>query len=109
MRASMMGALRRLAAVTAAAALLGLLVGGVLNRLAMMLLAALNPAAAGVVSDDGFVIGRFTAAGTVNLLIAGTVIGVVGGGVYAAVRGLMFGPQWFRVASVSVGAAVVVG
>jgi hypothetical protein len=102
-------ALRRLAAITAASAVLGLLIGGVFNRLAMMLLAALNPAATGVESDDGFVIGRFTAAGTLNLLLAGTLIGVVGGGVYAAVRGLMIGPRWFRVASVSAGAAVVVG
>ena len=46
-------ALRRLAAITAAAAVLGLLIGGVFNRLAMMLLAALNPAATGVESDDG--------------------------------------------------------
>ena len=47
-------ALRRLSAITLAGALLGLLVGGVGGRLAMMLLARLNPDATGVTSDDGF-------------------------------------------------------
>jgi hypothetical protein len=37
--------------------LLGLLVGGVGSRLAMMLLARLNPGIAGVTSDDGFIMG----------------------------------------------------
>ena len=40
--------------VTWAGALLGLLVGGVGSRLAMLLLARLNPEATGVISDDGF-------------------------------------------------------
>lgn len=53
-------ALRRLAAITVAGAVLGVLVGGVGGRLAMVLLAALNPRATGVTSDDGFTIGQFT-------------------------------------------------
>lgn len=105
----MSAALRSLSAVTAAAAVLGALIGGVAGRLAMMLLAALNPGATGVRSDDGFVIGRFTAGGTLNLLVIGTLIGVLGGGVWIALRPLTIGPGWFRTTSVSVGAAVVVG
>jgi hypothetical protein len=102
------GAARRLAAVTAAGGLLGLLVGGVGGRLAMMLLARLNPEATGVTSDDGFTIGRLTTA-SLNLLVIGTLLGVFGAGIYFVLRGLMVGPRWFQVLSVSVGPAVVVG
>jgi len=99
---------RRLAAVTAAAGLLGLLVGGVGGRLAMLLLAQLNPEVAGMQSDDGFTIGQFTAA-TFNLLFVATLIGIVGGGIYFVLRGLMIGSRWFQILSISVGPAVVVG
>lgn len=99
---------RRLAAVTAAGALVGLLVGGVGGRLAMMLLAHLNPDATGVTSDDGFTIGQFTVE-SLDLLGVATLLGVFGGGVYFVLRGLMVGPRWFQVLSISVGPAVVVG
>lgn len=102
-------AARRLAAATVAGALSGLLVGGVGGRLAMFVLAQRNPAATGVESDDGFVMGQFTLSGTLNLLALGTVIGILGGGVYFVLRGLMIGPRWFAVLSMSGGAAVVVG
>ena len=45
---STLDAARRLAAITLAGALLGVLVGGVGGRLAMLLLARLNPEATGV-------------------------------------------------------------
>ena len=99
---------RRLSAVTAAGGLLGLLVGGAGGRLAMLSLARLNPEVRGVVSDDGFIMGRFTGA-TFSLLVVGTLLGVVGSGVYFVLRQLMVGPRWFQVLSVSVGPAVVVG
>jgi hypothetical protein len=100
--------LRRLAVVTAAGALLGLLVGGVGGRLAMLVLARLNPDATGVLSDDGFAIGTFSLA-TLNLLAVGTGLGVLGAGFYFLLRGLMIGPRWFQVLSIGVGPAVVVG
>jgi hypothetical protein len=99
---------RRLAAVTAAGALLGLLVGGVGGRLAMFLLAQLNPEVAGMQSDDDFTIGQFTTA-TFNLLFVATLIGILGGGIYFVLRGLMIGPRWFQILSISIGPAVVVG
>jgi len=102
-------ALRRLATTTAAGALLGLLVGGAGGRLAMGLLAILNPRATGVTSDDGFRIGQFTVSGTLNLLIVATVIGALGGGIYLVLRNLMIGPRWLQVLSISAGPAVVVG
>ena len=102
-------ATRRLAAITAIGGLLGLLVGGVGGRLAMMLLARLNPEATGTTSDDGFRMGQFTVPDTIGLLVTGTAFGVVGAGVYTVVRGLMVGPRWFQVLSVAGGPAVVVG
>lgn len=99
---------RRLAAVSWAGALLGLLVGGVGSRLGMMLLARLNPQATGVTSDDGFSMGQLSLH-SVNLLVVTTLIGVFGAGVYFLLRGLMIGPRWFQILSISLGPAVVVG
>ncbi|QIK67868.1 hypothetical protein G7072_17300 [Nocardioides sp. HDW12B] len=79
------------------------------GRLAMMLLAATNPGMGGLTSDDGFMIGRFTLLGSLNLLLVGGLLGALGAVVYAALRGLVVGPTWFRVLSVGVGPAVVVG
>jgi hypothetical protein len=100
---------RRLAACSVAGAVLGLVVGGVGGRLAMLLLARLNPEVAGTVSDDGFVMGQFGLVDTANLLLVGFGLGVLGAAFYALLRGLMIGPLWFRRASISVGPAVVVG
>ena len=101
--------LLRLVVIVFTGAVLGLLVGGVGDRLAMMLLAVLNPEATGVTSDDGFVMGQLTAAGTLSLLVAGTFLGAIGGVFYALLRDLMIGPRWFQVLSVGGGPAVVVG
>jgi hypothetical protein len=100
---------RSLAAISVAGALAGVLVGGVGGRLAMMLLARLNPRATGVTSDDGFIIGRFTVTNTLSLLAVGFGLGLFGAALYAVLRGLMIGPRWFQVLSISGGPAVVVG
>lgn len=101
-------AVRRLSAVTLAGAVLGVLVGGVGGRLAMFVLARLNPDVDGRQSDDDFTMGQFTGA-TFDLLFVAMVLGIVGGAVYLVVRGLMIGPRWFQILSISVGPAVVVG
>lgn len=101
---------RTLGTITAVGVVCGWLVVGVLSRLAMLLLAVLNPVATGVTSDDGFVMGQFTLGGSLNLLlVAGTGLGVLGAGLYAALRGLAIGPRWFRLLSLSVGAGVAAG
>jgi hypothetical protein len=64
-------------------ALLGLVVAGIGGQLAMMLLARLNPEATGVTSDDGLTIGQFTVSDTLTLLLLGTLLRLVGAGVYA--------------------------
>ena len=102
-------ALRRLAVATIAGAVVGFLAGGVGGRLAMSLLANLNAEHAGTVSDDGFTMGQVTLGGTLNLLLVGTVLGMLGGGIYLAVRNLRIGPSWFRSASLAIGATIVVG
>ncbi|MEO6204978.1 MAG: hypothetical protein ABIO67_06305 [Mycobacteriales bacterium] len=102
-------ALRTLAAISSAGALSGLLVGGVGGRLTMMLLARLNPEASGIRSDDGFIIGRFTFGNTLNLLAVGFALGLFGAAIYVLVRGLLIGPRWFQILSISVGPALVVG
>jgi hypothetical protein len=96
---------RRAALGTAAGAVVGLVVGGIWGRAFMALLAALNEEDHGTRTDDGFSMGQFTIGGTVNL----AVVAAIGGLVFLVVRGLRFGPGWFRTTSVAVGATVVVG
>ena len=98
-----------LAKVTLVGALSGALAVGVLGRLAMLLLAYLNPLATGVTSDDGFEMGQFTLSGSLQLTASGLQFGVIGVFCYLAVRGLMVGPGWFRLLSISLGPAVVIG
>ena len=109
LRAELVAAARTLGVITAVGVVCGWLVVGVLSRLMMLLLAVLNPVATGVTSDDGFVMGQFTVSGSLNLLVVGTGFGVLGAGLYAALRGLAIGRRWFRLLSLSVGAGVVVG
>jgi len=100
---------RRVCLGVLAGAVAGLVAGGIGGRLFMSVLAALNPDVAGVESDDGFVIGRVTLAGTVNLMLLCTILGAVGGLVWVTVRGLRFGPRWWRAVSMPVAVTLVVG
>jgi hypothetical protein len=101
--------LRRIAIGVASGAVAGLVAGGIGGRLFMSLLAALNPEAAGIRSDDDFIIGQVTLQGTVNLLVLTTVLGAVGGLVWVAIRGLRFGPRWWRLVSMPLGVGAVAG
>lgn len=108
-RSSAAESARRLAGITAAGALLGVLVGGVGGRLAMLLLARLNPHLTGLTSDDGFTMGQFTVLNTLQLLGTGLQFGLLGVALYALLRTLMVGPRWFQVLAVGAGPAVVLG
>ena len=108
-RGDIKAAARVWAAVLLAGVVLGVVVVGVMSRLVMLLLASMNPAAAGVRSDDGFVMGQFTLSGSAQLAGAGAQIGAIAAFLYVAVRALMIGPGWFRLLSISVGPGVVVG
>lgn len=82
----------------------GILVGGIGGRIAMLILRLTStPAVRGLESDDGFVIGRISAA-TVFLLILTAMLGAGGGLVYLAVR-TWIPPRWrAAVAAVVAGA-----
>ena len=109
LRADLAAAADVLARVTLVGALSGVIAVGVLGRVAMLLLAYLNPVATGVTSDDGFVMGQFTLSGSLQLAASGLQFGVIGVFFYLALRGLMIGPGWFRLLSISLGPAVVIG
>jgi hypothetical protein len=88
----------------------GVLVVGVGSRLAMLLLRFTSPdRVIGLRSDDGFEIGRFTLAGTYNLLMLGAGVGIIGAGAYLLVASRLLGPPWFRHLTVGLAAAAVVG
>jgi hypothetical protein len=89
---------------------LGALVGGVGGRLAMLVLRLLSPDTVhGVISDDGFLIGRVTLKGTYDLIGLGAAIGVIGAGAYRLVDHWLIGPAWFRQVTAALGAGAVVG
>jgi hypothetical protein len=89
---------------------LGILVAGGGGRLAMLLLRLTSPEwVRGTLSDDGFVIGEVTLAGTYGLLVLGAVVGLIGAAAYIAVAPWLLGPQWARAATVGVTAGALVG
>jgi hypothetical protein len=101
--------LRQLAAAGSAAVLAGVLVAGFGGRLAMSLLAARNPQATGLTTDDGFTIGQVTFGGTVALLLATCQLALVAAVIYLVVRPLLVGPPWLRAATAAVGGGLTMG
>lgn len=80
------------------------------SRLAMLLLRLTSPdGVKGVESDDGFIIGRVTFTGTLNLLMLGAAVGVIGAGVYRLVAPWLIGPAWFRRVTTGLAAGAVGG
>ena len=65
---------------------LGVVVAGLGGRLAMLVLRLTSPdVVLGQETDDGFVIGEITMAGTYNLLVLGAAVGFIGAAAYVAV------------------------
>lgn len=88
----------------------GVLVVGVGSRVAMLVLRLTSPVRVrGVTSDDGFTIGRFTLAGSYNLLMLAAGVGVIGAATYQWLRPWLLGPNWFRRVTLALGAGAVVG
>jgi hypothetical protein len=101
---------RRFAATVVAGAVTGFLAGGVGGRLAMLVLRVTSGnGVPGVVSDDGFIIGQVTLAGTLSLLALGTAFGILGALVHRLVVPWLIGPRWFRRLTTATGSGVVVG
>lgn len=96
--------------VLVAGLLVGLVVIGIGSRVTMFLLRLTSSDnARGVVSDDGFVVGRFSLAGSYGLVQLGAVVGVIGAAACVAVAPWLIGPRWFRWITVSVTAGLLVG
>ena len=90
--------------------LYGVIVAGIGSRLAMLLLRVTSSdRVIGIQSDDDFTIGRFTLAGTYNLLLLGAMFGILGAGVYRLVAPRLIGPVWFRRITVGLASGAVVG
>ena len=88
----------------------GVIIAGVGGRLAMLLLRLTSPdSVKGVRSDDGFIIGRVTLAGTYNLLLLGASVGIIGAAAYQWVRPWLLGPWWLRRMTTAAGSGLVVG
>ncbi|MEY2581871.1 MAG: hypothetical protein QOE09_1720 [Ilumatobacteraceae bacterium] len=76
----------------------------------MLLLRVTSPdRVRGVKSDDGFIIGKVTLAGTYNLLLLGAGFGIIGAAAYLMVAPWLIGPKWFKRLTTGLAAAVVVG
>jgi hypothetical protein len=99
---------RQLAAASCAAAIAGALVGGIGGRLAMRLLVVTDSRTTGLMTDDGFEVGRISVGGTLQLVAAAIQIGLLGTVVYLVVRPLLLGPPWLRTATVALGAGSTV-
>ena len=88
----------------------GIVAIGLGSRFAMMLLRITSPDhMIGVKSDDGFVIGEATLAGTYNLVELGAGLGFLGAVAYVLVAPWLVGPTWFRRLTVGLTAGAVVG
>lgn len=88
----------------------GILVIGGGSRLAMFLLRLTSPdSVVGLESDDGFTIGQFTIVDTYNLLNLGGGLGIVGAAACIAVAPWLVGPRWFRLFTVGLTAAALIG
>jgi hypothetical protein len=88
----------------------GLVCLGLGGRLAMFLLRLTSPDyVRGVLSDDGFVIGRFTLSGTYNLAVLGAALGVIGAAAYVAVAPWLIGSPGFRRFTVALTSAAIGG
>lgn len=104
---------RTLSVAALAGAAGGFVVGGVLGRLGMRLLAVTSPYAHGGLTDDQAIVGEITLAGTANLVLAVTSLGALAGLVYVLVRRVL--PRsgrgralGFAVFTGSIGGALVV-
>lgn len=89
---------------------LGVVVGGIGSRLAMLLLRLTSPdSVRGTLTDDDFVVGEVTVPGTYNLLVLGAAVGLIGAAACIAVGPWLVGPSWLRATTVAVTAGPLVG
>lgn len=89
--------------------LAGFVWGGIGGRIAMrVLFLTSSDVVGGLISDDGFEIGRISA-DTIVLLIFTTILGAIAGLLYGLLRMLIRGPRWLIAIAVGVAAAAGAG
>jgi hypothetical protein len=88
--------LRRALLAAAVGAGAGVMVAGFGERLAMRLVAAVTPTAAGRLTEAGDTIGTVTLDGTLDVLKMAAVVGAAGGLAYLAVRPALPDRAWWR-------------
>ncbi|MEO6653741.1 MAG: hypothetical protein ABIP17_13910 [Ilumatobacteraceae bacterium] len=102
--------LEQLRVLAVAGISVGVVVVGVGSRLAMLALRLTSPdSVIGVQSDDDFTIGEFTLGGTYNLLMIGSLVGIIGVAAYQLVVRKLVGPSWFQRVTLAAGSGAVVG
>ena len=99
---------RQIAAMGCAAVVTGALVAFPGGRLAMRLLADLNPENTASTTDDGFLVGRVSLGGSGQLLLAAIQFSLLGAVIFLLVRPLLLGPRWLRTATLAVGVGTTV-
>ncbi len=90
-------------------ALSGLVAAGVGSRVVMKLIALADPSTDGTFTDAEATVGEFTVAGTLSLLVLGTIAGVMGGLVYLGVRRWLPVPRAWKGVAFGVLTLVTVG
>ena len=102
--------LRRTRALVFAGVFLGVVIGGLGGRLAMLILRLTSPdSVTGVLTDDGFEIGQVTLLGTLSLISFAAIFGLVGAVAYTLVRPWLIGPRLVSQPHVRGGRGAVVG
>jgi hypothetical protein len=102
--------LEELRIVVVAGALVGVAIGGVGLRLAMLVLRVTSPDyVVGLTSDDGFVIGEVSLLGTYQVVALGGVVGLLGAGAWRLVQPWLVGPGWFHRFTFALTAGLFVG
>lgn len=97
------------AAGSIAGAAAGLVWGGIGGRIAMRVAAMTSDdRVRGLISDDGFEIGRISA-GTLFLLVVMTILGTIVGTGYGLARLILPGPVWVISAGVGAASAAIIG
>lgn len=76
----------------------GLVAAGIGSRIVMRLIALADPSSDGTFTDAEAIVGEITVDGTLNLLVAGTIAGILGGLLYLALRRWPVPPAWNGVA-----------
>ncbi len=93
----------------AAGLIAGFFVAGLGSRIAMLIIALVDPSTEGALTQDQFIVGDRSLSDTMNLILLGTFLGVVGAFIYLGMRRWMPIPRSIRGLAFGYGALVTGG